>query len=220
MAGRLIAIGDIHGCAAALKSLLRAIDPQPEDTIVPLGDYVDRGPDSRGVIDLLLQLQDQCQLIPLRGNHEEMMLSGIHQPQGYAWEVWQECGGRQTLRSYGGQPEDVPEEHRVFLENCRLFYETEKFVFVHANYYPDIDWPDQPQHMLQWEHLDFTLPGPHESGKIVVVGHSSRKDGNPLLLDHLWCIDTFCYGGGWLTAIEVQSEELWQANTQGELRTA
>ena len=69
MTHRVIAIGDIHGCAAALRKLIEVIDPQPEDTLVPLGDCVDRGPESRQVIDELLKLREVCRLVPLLGNY-------------------------------------------------------------------------------------------------------------------------------------------------------
>lgn len=74
MPNRTIAIGDIHGCSAAFRALLTAISPQPGDTIVTLGDYVDRGVDSKGAIDLLIELEKRCRLVPLLGNHDEMML--------------------------------------------------------------------------------------------------------------------------------------------------
>jgi serine/threonine protein phosphatase 1 len=74
MPGRTIAIGDIHGCAAALRAVIAAIKPTAEDTLVTLGDYVDRGPDSRGVIDEMLLLEKRCHVLPLLGNHEVMML--------------------------------------------------------------------------------------------------------------------------------------------------
>ena len=74
MTPRTIAIGDIHGCSAALDALLDAIRPRPEDTIVTLGDYIDRGPDSRGVLDRLIDLGRRCRLVPLLGNHDQMLL--------------------------------------------------------------------------------------------------------------------------------------------------
>ena len=73
MPQRVIAIGDIHGCARALATLIEAIQPGPDDLLIPLGDYIDRGPDSKWVIDQLIALRNRCQLIPLLGNHEEML---------------------------------------------------------------------------------------------------------------------------------------------------
>src|SRR4051794_40341473 len=77
MPDRLFAIGDIHGCSIALKTLLDAIDPRPDDAIVTLGDYVDWGPDSRSVIQQLIDLSGRCHLVPLFGNHEEMLLQAL-----------------------------------------------------------------------------------------------------------------------------------------------
>ena len=77
MKARTIAIGDIHGCSAALDALLNAIRPRPEDCIVTLGDYINRGPDSRGVIERLIELKDRCRLVPLLGNHEEMLFEAL-----------------------------------------------------------------------------------------------------------------------------------------------
>ena len=79
MPGRTIAIGDIHGCSAALRALIAAIEPTADDTLVPLGDYVDRGPDSRGVIDAVLELEKRCRVVPLLGNHELMLLDALHE---------------------------------------------------------------------------------------------------------------------------------------------
>ena len=75
--GRTIAIGDVHGCSAALAALVRAIDPMPLDTLVFLGDYIDRGPDSRGVVEQVIALGDRSTVVPLMGNHEEMLLAAL-----------------------------------------------------------------------------------------------------------------------------------------------
>jgi serine/threonine protein phosphatase 1 len=88
---RLIAIGDIHGCANALRTLLAAIDPQPTDTVVTLGDYVNKGPDSKGVLDLLIALSGHSQLIPILGNHDELMLQSRQGSAGL--ETWLHSGG-------------------------------------------------------------------------------------------------------------------------------
>ena len=79
---------------------------------------------------------------------------------------------------------------------------------------------DQPSEVLRWESLRDVIPGPHVSGKRAIVGHSSQKSGEVLNLGHLVCIDTYCYGGGWLTALDVHTDELWQVNRRGDLRSA
>ncbi|MEZ6080055.1 MAG: metallophosphoesterase family protein [Pirellulaceae bacterium] len=98
MSGRLIAIGDIHGCTQALDTILATIGLESDDTFVTLGDYVDRGPDSKGVIDRLIALRSQCNLVPLFGNHEEMMLDVVR--DGQPPYRWLQYGGVETLDSY------------------------------------------------------------------------------------------------------------------------
>jgi serine/threonine protein phosphatase 1 len=216
MPGRTIAIGDIHGCAAALRAVLQAIDPKPEDTIVTLGDYVDRGPDSRGVIDELLKLEKRCRLVPLMGNHELMLLSALEFPEALA--SWKECGGKEALKSYGGRIENVPESHLEFIRRCRRYYETATHFFVHANYEADLSLDQQPDYLLFWEHLMLRTPPPHENGKVAIVGHTSQRTGNVLDGEYIICIDTYCHGGGWLTALDVVNGKKWQADLYGRMR--
>ncbi len=216
MPQRTIAIGDIHGCASALAALLKAIQPTADDVIIPLGDYVDRGPDSRCVIDLLIGLVDQCQLIPLLGNHEVMLLDACQSIE--VLEAWLEVGGRETLASYGGSLDEMPVEHRVFLQGLRRYHETETHMFVHANYHDRLPLMQQPDRLLLWEHIVRWIPKPHVSGKTVIVGHTPQGSGEILDLGFVKCIDTYCVGGGWLTALDVESGIVWQANRDGELR--
>lgn len=137
MPHRTIAIGDIHGCSAALDALLDAIRPGPEDTIVTLGDYINRGPDSRGVLDRLIELGRRCRLIPLLGNHEQMLLDVRSGKSPLPWLL--DMGGTTTLDSYGpGRVLSlVPEAHIGFIDGCLDFFETDSHIFVHANYVPD-----------------------------------------------------------------------------------
>jgi serine/threonine protein phosphatase 1 len=217
MTPRTIAIGDIHGCSAALEALVDAIRPRPEDMIVTLGDYINRGPDTRGVLDRLIALGRRCRLVPLLGNHEQMLLearSGLHPT------TWLGMGGLATLASYGpGRDLSlIPEEHFEFLGGCLDFHETDTHIFVHAGYDPDLPMGEQPADLLRWESLRDGIPGPHRSGKAVIVGHTSQKGGEVLDLGHVKCIDTFCYGGGWLTALDVHTGEVWQADRGGNMR--
>lgn len=218
---RTLAIGDIHGCATALRTLLDAIALTPEDTLVTLGDYVDDGPDSNSVIGLLLRVERKCNLVPLLGNHEQMMLEARHSDERMT--EWLRCGGGATLKSYRrandtGQLSDVPDAHWKFLETrCVNYFESQKHFFVHANAYPDMDLDAQPEYMLRWEQLHDATP--HQSGKIMVCGHTSQKDGKILDLHHAICIDTRACKGGWLTCLDVDSRKFWQANQEGELKT-
>jgi serine/threonine protein phosphatase 1 len=240
---RILAIGDIHGCSIALDTLIAAVKPQPNDKIITLGDYVDRGPDSKGVIDRLMALHEAGQLTALRGNHEVMMLNAhfsvsaaIASPRASALpksvrhqqtSQWLGKGGDATLASYSksgkvGKKSDklaaVPDSHWNFIENiCVDWYETDKHFFVHANADPDVPLAQQPDSMLFWE--KFNNPAPHFSGKTMVCGHTSQKSGVPVNLGHAICIDTRVYGKGWLTCLDVTSGRVWQANQSGQQRT-
>jgi serine/threonine protein phosphatase 1 len=216
--GRLIAIGDVHGCVAALRAIIDAVDPQHDDTVVPLGDYVDRGPDSRGVLDLLLELAQRCDLRPILGNHEEMMLSAIRGKSPYRW--WLQHGGNDTLDSYGfvGDFRVIPVEHLSLLDSCLDYFETDDCFFTHAGYVASEPLDRQPAEALRWVGLDERLPGPHVSGKTAIVGHTAQRKGRVLDAGHLRCLDTYCYGGGWLSAMDVRSGQLWQADRNGRMR--
>ena len=217
---RHLVIGDIHGCARSFDALLAAVSPRTDDLVVTLGDYVNRGPDSSGVMDRLLRLHRTGRLVALLGNHEQMMLEAREGPEKLARFL--EVGGDRTLASYSvlgdeGRLADVPDAHWEFLERaCRDWYETDTHFFVHANAYPDFALPEQPTYMLRWEKFD--APGPHESGKVMVCGHTSQKTGNPRNLGHAICIDTYAHGGGWLTCLDPGTGRLWQANERGEHR--
>lgn len=217
MAGRTIAIGDIHGCLNALSALIRLIDPQPQDTIVTLGDYVDRGLDSKGVLELLIQLEHQCRLVPILGNHDEMMLRARNSPAEF--EVWKNMGGQSALESYGdtNQLDQIPPAHFEFLEKCLSRYETDTHFFLHANYKPNLPLDQLDVRMLRWRSLRDEVPGPHVSGKIAVLGHTPQPD--ILDLGYLICVDTGCCKGGWLTAFDVNSRRIWQVNERGDVRS-
>lgn len=213
-----IAIGDIHGCSAALDAILAAVRPRPDDTIITLGDYINRGPDSRGVLNRLIDLSRRCRLVPILGNHDQMLLDVRSGKYPIAWLL--DEGGTTTLDSYGPGRDIglIPEAHLDFLEGCLDYFETDTHIFVHGNNYPDLPMDEQPVSMLRWESLRDTTPGPHESGKTVIAGHTSQRSGEILDLGYLKCIDTRCYGGGWLTAMDVRTEEVWQTNQRGVMR--
>ena len=218
MPPRVIAIGDVHGCATALGPLIQTIEPRPDDTIVMLGDCVDRGPDSRGVIEQLLELKDRCHLVPILGNHEEMMLNyldGHLQPDN-----WVECGGAETLRSYVSSDGKIaiPESHLEYLRSWENWFEAEDHFFVHGSYAHDLPFPIQRWNVFRWHSLRSGLPEPHDCGKVAIVGHTSQKSGEILDVGHLICIDTYCWGGGWLTAYEPATGQVWQVDRQGQLR--
>lgn len=217
---RILAIGDIHGYLGPLDALLDMVAPAPEDRIITLGDYVDRGPDSQGVLERLLALHRTGQLVALRGNHDQMMTAARRHPTEMRW--WFLFGGWATLESYRqGEEEptldDVPQEHWHFLDNlCVDWHEIDSHFFVHATVDPDLPLSEQSENSLLWERL--VNPRPHISGKVMICGHTAQKSGQPLNLGHAICIDTYVYGSGWLTCLDVRSGRLWQANQHGERR--
>ncbi|HEY8504284.1 MAG TPA: metallophosphoesterase family protein [Gemmataceae bacterium] len=224
MAGRTIAIGDIHGCRNALDALIGVIDPGPHDTLVTLGDYIDRGPDSRGVLDRLVALARRCRLVPLLGNHDELLLDALRDITNL--RRWLTLGGADTLRSYGWAPggsrralaDWIPKPHREFLAGCRPFYETHSHLFVHAGFVPELPLSEQPGEALRWRVTDARTATPHQSGKVAVVGHTQQLSGEVLDLGFLICIDTNCARGGWLTALDTDTGQIWQADRAGKLR--
>jgi serine/threonine protein phosphatase 1 len=219
MPPRTIAVGDIHGCSLALAGLLAALDPRQEDTIITLGDYINRGLDSKGVLDQLIALESRCRLIPLLGNHEEMLLGA--REGGDDFEFFMACGGIATLDSYGstGQLDLIPRDHWSFLKRCRDYFETDRHIFLHANYKPDVSFDRLDSHTLRWLSLrDFVPDRPHCSGKVAILGHTPQSE--VLNLGYLKCIDTGCCTGGWLTALEVGTDQVWQVDERGEVRVS
>ena len=216
---RTIAIGDIHGHAAALGGLLDLLAPQEHDQLVFLGDYIDHGPDSKRVIDCLLALQQACQVVTLMGNHEEIALAAL--TRASALQAWLEpgFGGQATLGSYGPEASiaDLPPAHVAFLRGLHRFHETESHFFMHANYAPNWQLADHDSRTAMWLSLE-DCPQPHYSGKVAIVGHTPQGDGRILDLGYLKCIDTGCGYGGWLTALDVGSGQLWQVDEQGRKR--
>ena len=218
MPPRTIAISDIHGCLAALDKLLELIDPGPQDTIVGMGDYVDRGPDSRGVLERLMMLERRTRLVPLLGNHDEMMLAAC-EGRTELLADWLLFGGEATLASYGTPcPRTLPAifPHTstssaaagLFTRRIGIFSFTAAIV-------AELSLDQQPREALLWRTLKDSQPGPHGSGKTAIVGHTAQKSGEILDLGYLKCIDTWCYGDGWLTALEPETGQVWQVDKKG-----
>ncbi len=221
---RTLAIGDVHGGTLQLDALLAAVAPTPADVVVFLGDYVDRGPDSRGVLDRLLALRQTHRLVCLRGNHELMMVRARDGADDR--RMWLQVGGAECLASYGSSPgrsgklADVPEAHWQFLEkDCVNWYESADAVFVHAGLTPGATMDEQTEQHLFWEFFDPAAPPTHPGGKRVVCGHSAQRSGLPLAAGNAVCIDTHAYAGGYLTCLDVGTGRYWQADLIGRVRT-
>ena len=219
---RHLAIGDVHGCANAFKTLLSYVELRDDDTVIMLGDYVDRGPDSRAVVDTVIELGNVYDVIPLRGNHEIMMLDSREKKSWF--HAWMTYGGDATLNSYAASPgetgsfADIPDSHIDFFENkLRPYYECEAHFFVHANVDAKIALTEQPDAALYWK--KYRNPERHCSGKFMVCGHTAQRSGLPSGNEHSICIDTWAYGEGWLSCFDVESGTIWQANEAGATRS-
>jgi len=197
---KIFVIGDIHGCLDKLRALLDKI-PLDWDRalLIFLGDYVDRGPDSRGVIDLLLDLKKDHEghVIFLQGNHE-WMFSNYLKNRHYALFLMN--GGQETLDSYRGADGkiEIPKSHRDFLDHLDLFYETEDYIFVHAGLRPGVSISDQDPEDLIWIRSPF-IGSSYDWGKRVIFGHTSFL--LPLIEENKIGIDTGAVYGRTLTCL-------------------
>ncbi|MEM6692791.1 MAG: metallophosphoesterase family protein [Planctomycetota bacterium] len=215
--GRTFVLGDIHGCDKALRTMLECIAPATDDTLIFLGDYIDRGPDSRGVVSQLIDLRQFTRTIFLRGNHE-VMLCGV-MDRGCDDKLWLRNGGQATVNSYGGSLTKIPDAHRQFFRDLRSYHEGDEFICVHAHYDPTTPMHLQTDQELYWRHLSDAPPAPHVSGKTVFLGHTPQASGQVLNCGYLVCLDTYCFGGGYLSAMCIDDETILQTNRHGHLRS-
>ncbi len=188
----LIAIGDIHGCAATLDALLERLAPTDADHLVFIGDYIDRGPDSRGVIERLLALRQSQRCTFLRGNHEAFLLEYLQDGEFHLWGM---NGGVATLQSYADEDRRVhiPEDHIDFVQQTRLYYDDPGFFFVHAGLRPEWTIAENLERcgedVFLWER-DHLEAGELAWEKPVVCGHTPHPE--PLNREKLIDIDTGC----------------------------
>lgn len=211
-------IGDIHGCLTALETLLHLIDPTPEDTIITLGDYIDRGPDSKGVIDLLIEFSKTRNLITLKGNHEQMLEHASLDTLSLM--NWATNGGIETLDSFPDCDyiDQIPEPYWDFITNCKLYHETETHILVHAGLDPKLPLEEQTEEDLLW--LRFDNLKPHQSEKTIICGHTpDRKEFKPRTKKGAICIDTYVYHTGYLTCLELETGTYHQANQKAQTKT-
>ncbi len=220
----IYAIGDIHGQVTMLRALLDKLYALPlhdEDTLVFIGDYIDRGEDSKAVIETLIQLKrERTDTVFLRGNHEQLMLDARSGPppqpspaEGFVLHSeptihWIESGGAHTLHNYDIQDylhwwESIPEAHWQFIQETQLEYITPRYHFVHAGLLPpgetwwETDRTDVDPRL--WIREQFLRSEADFAGRIVVFGHSPQMSGKPLLQPNKIGIDTGAAFGGMLT---------------------
>ncbi|MEZ2131365.1 MULTISPECIES: metallophosphoesterase family protein [unclassified Sinorhizobium] len=188
------AIGDVHGCLDPLRRILAVIEAHaPSGRIVFLGDYVDRGPDSRGVIELLMAGPGpDWEWIALKGNHEDMM-AGAHNGRAEpGW--WLGNGGFETMRSYGGP---VPEAHLEWMDALPLIYVDDHRIFAHAGVNESFPLDRQTEHDLLWIRRPQLYSGSYW-GRHLCHGHTPELD-NPFTVGNRTNIDSGCAFGGTLS---------------------
>ena len=172
----LFVIGDIHGCATELRLLLNELPLVSNSKVIFLGDYIDRGPDSRSVIETIIELEKKVTVIPLVGNHEQMFLSFLEDPNTEEGGMFIYNGGSATLESYRTGSEDflVPEEHLNFFKDLKVAHQESDYFFVHAGV-PEkaldkIDF-NQDLNTLLWVREPF-LSSQYDWGATIVHGHT------------------------------------------------
>lgn len=217
------AVGDIHGRADLLERLLDRIWADATcdaNTLVFLGDYVDRGPSTKAVIDLLTGLERPgWEIVKLRGNHEQILLEYLQNPDIY--QSWRNFGGTETLLSYGVKPPvfsdakelqraqaafvaALPSAHLAFLNCLETSYCVGDYLFVHAGVRPGIVLDRQVPEDMLWIRDEF-LTSDAQFGKVVVHGHSPSEQ--PIVRHNRIGIDTGAYATGTLTAVKFFAEQ-------------
>lgn len=205
-------IGDIHGSHQLLVALLDLVLPLAS-TVVFLGDYVDRGPQSREVVETIIALQRQKthRIIPLMGNHDFLFSQYL---RGGDFSVFLQVGGLQTLASYGLHPassrqeieEKIPPEHRAFFCNLPLWWQDEHAIYVHAGLQPGRHLAQQTSQWCLWAREQF-FHSDYDFGKPVVFGHTVFDE--PFLTENRLGIDTGAVYQGHLTAVLLPSREIF-----------
>lgn len=225
---RAYAIGDIHGRLDLLIAILEKIEAdnaarEPAKTyLIFLGDFVDRGPDSRGVIEQLAnRSRPYAKNIFLMGNHEEFFLNVLSGDEGSV-QPWLAYGGTQCAESYGISPgwllnatpsgvierlrQEVPQSHLEFLRNLSDTFRYGDYLFVHAGIRPGTDLLEQSSKDVRWIREGF-LEDSRDHGVLVVHGHTIVE--NPETHRNRIAIDTGAYRSGVLTALAIEDDERW-----------
>lgn len=211
-------ITDIHGCAKSFRHLVQnVINLKPDDNLYLLGDYIDRGPDSKGVLDFILDLKELgFKVTPLRGNHEQFVLNASQNPQRH--QFWMENGGHQTLASFNADTVfDLPEKYIDFLDSLPYYIEIDNYYLVHAGFNFQEGKPFEDYHSMMTIrnfHVDKRLLG----NKKIIHGHTPlplyeiRRDLNDREA-LLYNLDGGCVynlpGLGNLLALELNSWKLY-----------
>jgi serine/threonine protein phosphatase 1 len=216
----IFAIGDVHGCVDELEELLALLPLGSDSTVVMLGDYIDRGPHSRSVIELLMVEQKRRRIVTLAGNHEEMLREFLDGSDPGRVARFILNGGSTTLADYANDQGEwvIPADHVRFLDELVLWYETDDHFFVHAGVpdrsLKDID-PIRDRDELLWIRRAF-IQNPRRWEKRIVHGHTpvNAVEVSQSRIN----VDTACAYGGFLTAIELPSHRIYSVPRKTGLR--
>ena len=220
------AVGDVHGCHDRLRRLLELCADYAADRpyrLVMLGDYIDRGPDSAGVVGYLRALQSAAahEIICLRGNHEDLMLRAVDDDEDAP--LWLHNGGEATLDSYGvHEPAGIPAGDVAWVRGLPLSFDDGQRFFVHAGVDPTRRLDQQREHDLMWMRAPFNS-GDFDCGRFIVHGHTPTRDRRPDLRLHRLNLDTGAVMGGPLSAAVFgagRSAPLALLNDAGEVTAA
>ena len=201
----IYAIGDIHGCKGPLEKILNKIPLKEEDTLVFHGDYIDRGPDSKGVIDLLMNLSlSHPNTIFLKGNHEWMFHEFYVNRDQKSWKLWEHNGAKRTIESYG-DIDSIPKSHIEFIEKTKTYHIQDGYFFVHAGVKPGVSIEDQKTEDLLWIRDEFIYSNKPLKNFIIVFGHTPME--HLFIKDDKIGIDTGCVYGGHLSCIRLRDKK-------------
>lgn len=180
---RAFAFSDIHGCSMTFDQLLSSLSLSKKDQLYFLGDYIDRGPDSKGVLDTIMALQDNhFQVRCLRGNHEQLMLDALHNPDSL--HTWLTNGGRETLNSFGVHDlREVPQKYFDFLNSLEWYISLENYILVHAGLNFHISNPLEDQISMMWIRNWYKdIRADWLGNRIIVHGHTPISRQNMIAL--------------------------------------
>lgn len=201
---RLFIVGDIHGCLDPLKRMMDKIDWRPEeDGLIFLGDYIDRGVNSKGVVDYIIEISNSSPLVQcLMGNHENILLDFLNSGDPRLLLL---NGGITTLESYqveekGEKEALIPAEHVAFFESLFLYIELDEYYVVHAGFRPGVEVEKQATEDLIWIREPFIFSD-YDFGKKVIFGHTPLAE--PLVMDNKIGLDTGAVYGNKLTCLEI-----------------
>ncbi|HEW91733.1 MAG TPA: serine/threonine protein phosphatase [Thermotogaceae bacterium] len=198
-------IGDIHGCFKSLRNLIDILPLKSDDKLIFLGDYIDRGPNSKEVVEFLIQLSKSYECVFIRGNHEQMLLDSFK--ESVISQIWYFNGAAATLKSYGGISK-IPTSHMDFFVSTKYYHIIENLFFVHAGVKPKVALENQRLEDFLWIRDEFIYSDDPLPGFKIIFGHTPFE--KPLILPDKIGLDTGCVYGGNLSCLCLEENTIFQ----------